>query len=73
VAKDRARPFSRKHRKYWVPVIGGMLLIGAINVGLGYCTYNPPTEPPQRILIDIPKPAAPADAGSAAVVVPDAP
>jgi hypothetical protein len=40
VAKDRAAPFSRKHRRYWIPVTGGMLLIGAINVGLGLCTYQ---------------------------------
>jgi hypothetical protein len=59
VAKDRARPFSRKHRKYWIPVTGGMIVIGAINVGLGYCTYSPTPEPPQRILIpDTPDPAA---------------
>jgi len=51
VAKDRARPFSRKHRKYWIPVTGGMIVIGAINVGLGYCTYSPTPDPPQQILI----------------------
>jgi hypothetical protein len=59
VAKDRARPFSRKHRKYWIPVTGGMILIGAINVGLGYCTYSPSNDPPQRIQLDIPKPTPP--------------
>lgn len=51
MAKDRARPFSRKHRKYWLPVTGGMIVIGAINVGLGYCTYSPTPDPPQQILI----------------------
>jgi hypothetical protein len=40
VAKDRAAPFSKKHRRYWLPVTGGMILIGAINVGLGVCTYE---------------------------------
>jgi hypothetical protein len=35
VSKDRAAPFSKKHRRYWIPVTGGMLLIGAINVSLG--------------------------------------
>jgi hypothetical protein len=51
VAKDRARPFSRKHKKYWIPVTGGMIVIGAINVGLGYCTYDPPAPPPTRIQV----------------------
>jgi hypothetical protein len=58
VAKDRARPFSRKHRKYWIPVTGGMIVIGAINVGLGYCTYTPAPPPPQQIRIDDEDPAA---------------
>lgn len=45
MAKDRAAPFSRKHRKYWIPVTGGMILIGAINVGLGVCTYERAGDP----------------------------
>jgi len=53
VAKDRAAPFSKKHRKYWIPVTGGMLLIAAINVGLGIYSYKePPT--PERIELNIP-------------------
>jgi len=36
VAKDRARPFSRKHRKYWLTVTGGMILIGLLDLLLGY-------------------------------------
>ena len=40
--KDRARPFSKKHRKYWLPVTGGMILLGFINVVVGMCTYDPP-------------------------------
>jgi hypothetical protein len=40
VAKDRAAPFSRKHRRYWIPVTGGMLLIGVLNVTIGVCTYE---------------------------------
>jgi len=51
VAKDRARPFSRKHRKYWIPVTGGMILIGVINVALGYCSYDPPSDVHERIEI----------------------
>jgi hypothetical protein len=44
VAKDRAAPFSKKHRRYWIPVTGGMLLIAAVNVTIGMCSYK---EPPQ--------------------------
>jgi hypothetical protein len=40
VSKDRARPFSRKHRKYWIPVTGGMILIGVINLALGFYAYQ---------------------------------
>ena len=54
MSKDRARPFSRKHRKYWIPVTGGMILIGIINVFIGYCTYHPPSEVHERILLDVP-------------------
>jgi len=53
VAKDRARPFSRKHRKYWFTVTGGMLLICLINVGIGMCGYEPPVTP-ERIIPVIP-------------------
>jgi hypothetical protein len=77
VAKDRAAPFSRKHRRYWLPVTGGMILIGAINVGLGLCAYEPPPPPPTKIPLTLPaatyrpshggSPAAPAPGiGSAA-------
>jgi hypothetical protein len=45
VSKDRAAPFSKKHRRYWLPVTGGMILIGALNVGLGVCTYEPAGDP----------------------------
>ncbi|HEU0031182.1 MAG TPA: hypothetical protein VFQ53_11155 [Kofleriaceae bacterium] len=63
MAKDRARPFSRKHRRYWIPVTGGMILIGTINVALGYCSYDPPTKPPERIELQIPVRDAGVDAG----------
>ena len=50
MAKDRAAPFSRKHRRYWIPITGGMILIGVVNLALGFCTYDPgPSEPPQKI------------------------
>ena len=45
MSKDRAAPFSKKHRRYWIPVTGGMILIGAINVGLGVCTYTRAGDP----------------------------
>ena len=45
MSKDRAAPFSRKHRRYWIPVTGGMIMIGAINVGLGVCTYERAGDP----------------------------
>jgi hypothetical protein len=45
VSKDRAAPFSRKHRRYWLPVTGGMLLIGGINIALGMCSYEEPPVP----------------------------
>ena len=54
MAKDRARPFSRKHRRYWIPVLGGMVLIGVVNVIVGYCTYEPPPEqPPEQIELHV--------------------
>lgn len=62
MSKDRARPFSAKHRKYWIPVTGGMLLIGVLNVGLGLCLYVPPGDPPQRIVPSLPEPTPAATA-----------
>ncbi len=56
MSKDRARPFSRKHRKYWIPVTGGMLLIGVLNVGIGFCAYEKPPPPPERIELTLPAP-----------------
>lgn len=45
MAKDRAAPFSKKHRRTWLPVTGGMVLIGALNIGLGVCTYDRAGDP----------------------------
>lgn len=59
MAKDRARPFSRKHRKYWITVTGGMLFICGLNVAIGMCAYEPPREP-QRIIPKLPPPGTPA-------------
>jgi hypothetical protein len=64
VAKDRAAPFSKKHRRYWLPVTGGMVLIGLINVFLGVCTYERAGDPePIRVTI----PTADSGAGSLGV------
>ncbi len=61
MAKDRARPFSRKHRKYWITVTGGMLLIGLFNVTIGLCAYEAP-KTPERIVLVIPPAGTPAGA-----------
>jgi len=55
VAKDRARPFSRKHLRYWMTVTGGMLLIGGINVAIGYALWPGEPKPPEPILFDVPQ------------------
>lgn len=58
MAKDRARPFSRKHRKYWVTVTGGMLFICGLNVAIGMCAYEPAHDV-ERITPVLPAPAKP--------------
>jgi hypothetical protein len=55
VSKDRAAPFSRKHRRYWLPVTGGMILIGLINIVIGYMTYDPPSQQTEKMELVIPK------------------
>ena len=59
MAKDRAAPFSRKHRRYWIPVTGGMILIGVANLVVGMCSYTPAGPPPQPIKLVIPMRDAP--------------
>ena len=54
MSKDRTRPFSRKHRRYWIPVTGGMVLIGVLNVIVGYCSYTKPSDVHERIIPDVP-------------------
>ena len=73
MAKDRAAPFSRKHRRYWLPVTGGMVLIGAINILLGYCSYTSPPSTHERIELPLPPPHAPIDAGPPRVDASSAP
>ena len=67
VAKDRAAPFSKKHRRYWVPILGGMIVIGVLNVAIGMCAYPGAkafNREPEQIKLDLPPPhhldAAPA-------------
>ena len=55
MVKDRAKPFSKKHRKYWIPVTGGMILIGVLNIAIGFCSYEPPSDHHERIQVTIPK------------------
>jgi hypothetical protein len=73
VSKDRARPFSRKHRRYWIPVTGGMLLIGLIDISLGLCSYTPPSEVHERILLNVPNARGLADAEVAPQLATDCP
>lgn len=54
MSKDRAAPFSRKHRRYWLTVTGGMLLIGIINVIIGYLSYDPPPTKTEKIELELP-------------------
>ena len=67
VSKDRAAPFSRKHRRYWIPVTGGMIVIMLINVIVGLLSYPKDTgDKHEKIHLTIPPPGTPAplrDAG----------
>ena len=68
MSKDRAAPFSRKHIRYWLPVTGGMVLIGTICLSVGFCSYEPPPPAPQKIELVLPPSiygAPPADAAAA--------
>jgi hypothetical protein len=70
VSKDRAAPFSRKHRRYWIPVTGGMILIGGINLAIGVCSYSTP-PPTQPMVLHLPSPDQ-ADAGVPGMMGPGA-
>ena len=66
MAKDRAAPFSRKHRRYWLPVTGGMLLIGVINLLIGYLMWPGERKVPLdkiNVVIPAPSPGFTIDAG----------
>ena len=62
MAKDRAAPFSRKHRRYWLTVLGGMIAIGVVNVIIGLTAYRGSYEEHERLPLALPRDAAPADA-----------
>lgn len=62
-AKDRAGPFSRKHRRYWLTITGGMIVIGAINLALGFCGYEEPPDKHEKIELVLPAPFNAKDAG----------
>jgi hypothetical protein len=55
VAKDRAGPFSRKHRRYWLTVTGGMVVIGVIDLalGFGFWPHRGDEGPPEPIKYDV--------------------
>jgi len=53
VQKDRAAPFSKKHRRYWIPVTGGMILIGLVNVFIGFCVYQKPSDKHEAIKLNL--------------------
>ena len=62
--KDRSRPFSKKHRRYWLTVTGGMIAIMAINVGLGWWVFKSNTDrTPAAQYQPIPPSIFPVDAG----------
>jgi hypothetical protein len=59
LSKDRAAPFSKKHRRYWIPVLGGMLAIGGINMLIGFWVYQKPSDTHEQIKLNlIPRDAA---------------
>ena len=68
MAKDRATPFSFKHRRTWLTVTGGMVALGVANVALGYLLWpDVPGEdlPPERIIPVLPRIDTPRTATSA--------
>jgi hypothetical protein len=81
VAKDRARPFSRKHRKYWLTITGGMVLIGLVDLVLGFSFWphrgdEGPPQPIRYSVRQVPGELAhlhPVDAGAPSDAAPPAP
>jgi hypothetical protein len=49
VVKDRAAPFSRKHRRTYLTVTGMMILIGLVNLLIGLWLYaRSPKDAPRK-------------------------
>ncbi len=44
-AKDRARPFARKHLRYWMTAAGGMVVIMVLNTLIGFWIYGERSTP----------------------------
>ncbi|MBK9070603.1 MAG: hypothetical protein IPL79_06330 [Myxococcales bacterium] len=40
------RLFSRANRRQWLTVLGGMIVIGIVNVVIGYLMWDDPPPPP---------------------------
>jgi hypothetical protein len=61
--KDRARPFSRKHFRYWMTAAGGMVIIMVINVAIGFWLWGRDEDKgPTPKYLPVPAPL-PRDAG----------
>ncbi len=54
MSKDRAAPFSRKHRRYWLTITGGMIVIGFINLAIGFWSYDEPSTKHEKIELVLP-------------------
>jgi hypothetical protein len=62
LSKDRAAPFSKKHRRYWIPVTGGMVAIGIVNILIGLHSYKAPENPERMELPGLHRDGGPPDA-----------
>ncbi len=69
MAKDRSRPFSRKHARYWMTAAGGMVIIMVVNVVLGFTLFDR-DEKTKTVPAYQPIPPIPAWAYDAAVDAP---
>lgn len=61
--KDRARPFSRKHFRYWMTAAGGMVIIMVVNVLIGFWLADDRPSQPAPKYLPIPPSRLPVDAG----------
>jgi hypothetical protein len=78
MAKDRSKPFSKKHVRYWMTAAGGMVIIMLVNIILGFAlddrdakrTRKPSYQPIPPVpawaydaAVDAPPTDTPVDAG----------